>query len=155
MSSKSKESMAKARKKGSFQELSVSRATRRKLEQCVWKVFVWLESTGRPAPQSFWTLEEVLWWSEFNGLTQAEYTLEGLHAPTHQVMGHMPGAWKRVSTWRKHGVPRRDRHLLSEVVQGMHGGSRSDAAQVAGLLGLAVGFPLHVARSRCVQLGGR
>ena len=38
----------------------MSRATGKKYEQFAWKVFLWLECTGRLVPRSFWTSDEVL-----------------------------------------------------------------------------------------------
>ena len=74
-------------------------------------------------------------WAAGDGLTQAEDTLAALHHVALLLHGRIPGAWKKVRTWRRHEMPRCAPPIPPAVVRGIAG-----LEWVQGRLGVALGI---------------
>ena len=92
-------------------------------------------------PCTVWRLDEELseyveeLWAAGDGLAQAECTLGAVHHSAPQLRGRIPGAWKKLKTWRRHEMPQRAPPIPPAVVRGIAG-----LARVQGRLDVALGI---------------
>ena len=85
-------------------------------------------------------------WAAGDGLSQAEYTLASVHHFVPQLRGRIPGAWRKLKTWRRHELPRRAPPIPPIVVRGIAG-----LARIQGRLDVSVGILIGF---HCMLRGG-
>ena len=94
-------------RRGSLADLAVEAVTLERNQQTLWNLDVF----GKPLPCTVWRLDEELsecveeLWAAGDGLAQAECTLDALHHFAPLLRGRIPGAWKKLKTWRRHDMP--------------------------------------------------
>ena len=114
--------------------------------------FVFWTIFCKPLPCTVWRLDEELseyveeLWAAGDGLSQAESTLAAMHHFAPQLHGRIPGAWKKLKTWRRHELPRRAPPIPPAVVRGIAG-----LAWVQGRLDVALGVLIGF---HCMLRGG-
>ena len=127
-------------------------------QQTLWNFFCFLDVCRKPLPCTVWRLDDELsqyveeLWAAGDGLTQAEYTLAALQHFVPQLHGRIPGAWKKLKTWRRHEMPRCGPPTAPVVVRGIAG-----LAWVQGRLdvALAILIGFHCMLRGCEVLGLR
>ena len=125
--------------------MAVSVATRGRYHNAVWRWFAWIERLGGDLPATTWELDESLCefldelWSAGDGLTQGEMTIAGLQHLAPQLVGKLPGPWRRLKTWGRNELPRRAPPLVPKIVRGMAGLARAQG-RMDMCLALLVGF---------------
>ena len=114
-------------RRGSLADLAVEAVTLGRYQQTLWNFFRYLDDFRKPMPCTVWHLDDELsqyveeLWAAVDGLTQAEYTLAALHHFAPQLHGRIPGAWKKLKTWRRHEMPQRAPPIPPAVVRGIAG----------------------------------
>ena len=128
-------------RRGSLADLAVEAVTLERYQQTLWNFFHYLDVFGKPLPCTVWRLDEELseyveeLWAAGDGLAQAQCTLGALHHFAPQLRGRIPGAWKKLKTWRRHEMPRRAPPIPPAVFRGIAG-----LAWVQGRLDVALGI---------------
>ena len=153
---KSEARRTERQKRGSLTDWAVDTGTLERYQQTMWNFFHFLDEFGKTLPTA-WGLDEELssyveeLWAAGDGLSQAEYTLASVHHFVPQLRGRIPGAWRKLKTWRRHELPRRAPPIPPIVVSGIAG-----LARIQGRLdvsvGILIGVSLHASGQRSLEV---
>ena len=89
-------------RRGSLADLAVEAVTMGRYQQTLRNFFRYLDDFRKPMHCTVWHWDDELsqhvkeLWAVGDGLVQAEYTLAALHHFAPQLLGRIPGAWKKV-----------------------------------------------------------
>ena len=114
-------------KKGTLANLAVLPSTLNKYRQAMWAFSNHLDSFDLDIPGTNWALDDAVCayvedlWADGEHLGHAEIILAAFHHFALQLIGRLPGAWRRVGAWRRNELPHRAPPMPPAVVRGLAG----------------------------------